>query len=80
MWHAVGCDKCGRSGYSGRMGVYELLLTTDKIRAMIHNRESEADIRTVAQSEGMVTMREDGQRWIEQGVTTEAELLRVTKD
>ncbi len=80
MWHAVGCDKCGRSGYTGRMGVYELLLTTDKIRAMIHNRESEADIRAVAQQEGMVTMREDGQRWIDQGVTTEAELLRVTKD
>ncbi len=80
MWHAVGCDKCGRSGYSGRMGVYELLLTTDKIRAMIHNRESEANIRAVAQIEGMVTMREDGQRWIAQGVTTEAELLRVTKD
>lgn len=79
-WHAVGCEKCGRSGYTGRMGVYELLLTTDKIRAMIHNRESEANIRAVAQEEGMVTMREDGQRWIAQGVTTEAELLRVTKD
>ncbi|MBI3230864.1 MAG: type II secretion system ATPase GspE [Burkholderiales bacterium] len=80
IWHAVGCDKCGRSGYQGRVGVYELLLTTDKIRAMIHNRASEADIRAVAQEEGMVTMREDGQRWLEQGVTTEAELIRVTKD
>jgi general secretion pathway protein E len=79
-WQAVGCDKCGRSGYQGRVGVYELLLTTDQIRAQIHNRASEAEIRTVAQQDGMLTMREDGERWLAEGITTQAELLRVTKD
>ncbi len=79
-WHAVGCDKCGRSGYQGRVGVYELLLTTDPIRAQIHNRASEAEIRLTAQHDGMRTMREDGERWIANGTTTLAELLRVTKD
>jgi len=80
MWHAVGCDKCGMTGYHGRVGVYELLQTTDQIRSQIHDRASEADIRTTAQRDGMRTMREDGERWLADGTTTQAELLRVTKD
>ncbi|HEU4376618.1 MAG TPA: ATPase, T2SS/T4P/T4SS family, partial [Telluria sp.] len=79
-WKAVGCDKCGHTGYHGRVGVYELLETTDDIRAQIHNRASEAEIRAAAQAHGMKTMREDGERWLLSGTTTPAELLRVTKD
>lgn len=79
-WHAVGCEKCGNTGYQGRVGVYELLLTTDEIRAQIHNKASEADIRATAQQNGMRTMREDGERWLIDGTTTQAELLRVTKE
>lgn len=78
--HAVGCDKCGMTGYQGRVGVYELLETTDEIRAQIHNRASEAEVREAAQKTGMKTMREDGERWLRDGTTTQAELLRVTKD
>src|SRR5450830_1026800 len=80
LWHAVGCDKCGMTGYQGRVGVYELLQTTDQIRAQIHDRASEAEIRVTAQHDGMVTMREDGERWLRNGTTTQAELLRVTKE
>ncbi|MES2322052.1 MAG: type II secretion system ATPase GspE [Pseudomonadota bacterium] len=79
-WRAVGCDKCGHTGYQGRVGVYELLQTTDEIRAQIHNRASEAEIRQAAQKVGMKTMREDGERWLRDGTTTPAELMRVTKD
>ena len=79
-WQAVGCDKCGHTGFQGRVGVYELLLTTDQIRAQIHNRASEADIRAAVQKDGMLTMREDGERWLADGTTTQAELLRVTKE
>jgi general secretion pathway protein E len=79
-WKAVGCDKCGHTGYHGRVGVYELLETTEQIRAQIHNRASEAEIRNSAQATGMKTMREDGERWLLDGTTTPAELLRVTKD
>ena len=79
-WHDVGCDKCGNTGYHGRVGIYELLLTTDTIREQIHNRASEADIRASAQRNGMQSMREDGERWLQDGTTTEAELLRVTKE
>jgi general secretion pathway protein E len=78
--HAVGCDKCGMTGYQGRVGVYEMLQTTEEIRAQIHNRASEAEVRAAAQKTGMKTMREDGERWLRDGTTTQAELLRVTKD
>ncbi len=79
-WHAIGCDQCGHTGYQGRVGVYELLQTTDQIRAQIHERASEAQVRAAAQASGMRTMREDGERWLNDGTTTQAELLRVTKD
>ena len=79
-WRAVGCDKCGHTGYHGRVGVYELLETNDAISAQIHNRASEAEIRVAGQKAGMRTMRDDGERFLRAGVTTQAELLRVTKD
>jgi general secretion pathway protein E len=79
QWHAVGCDRCGHTGYQGRVGVYELLETNEKIRAQIHNQVSEAEIRDAALRSGMKTMHDDGERWVREGITTEAELLRVTK-
>jgi general secretion pathway protein E len=78
-WVAVGCDRCGHTGYQGRVGVYELLETNEQIRAQIHNRVSEAEIRDTAIASGMQTMHDDGERWVREGITTEAELLRVTK-
>jgi general secretion pathway protein E len=78
-WVAVGCERCGHTGYHGRVGVYELLETNEQIRAQIHNRVSEAQIRDTALQAGMHTMREDGERWVRDGITTEAELVRVTK-
>jgi general secretion pathway protein E len=80
QWHAVGCEHCGHTGYQGRVGIYELLQTTEEIRAQIHNRASEAEVRATAQAGGMKTMREDGERWLRDGTTTQAELLRVAKD
>ncbi len=79
-WHEVGCDQCGQTGYQGRVGIFELLLATERIRAQIHEQASEADIRVTAQRDGMALMREDGERWVRDGITTEAELLRVTKE
>ena len=79
-WQAVGCEQCGHTGYDGRVGVYELLLATDEIQSLIHQRASEADIQKIAQRDGMQTMRQDGERWLHDGITTQAELLRVTKE
>jgi general secretion pathway protein E len=80
LWHPVGCERCGHTGYHGRVGVYELLETTEQIRSQIHNQASEAEIREAAVKSGMRTMREDGERWVADGTTTRAELLRVVKD
>jgi len=78
--HPVGCEHCGHTGYAGRSGVFELLVTDEAIRAQIHNRASEADIRTAAMAGGMVLMREDGERLVQLGVTSREELVRVTRD
>ena len=78
--HGQGCDTCGQTGYSGRTGLFELLVTTDALRAQIHNRASEADVRAAALAGGMQLMREDGERLIASGVTSREEVLRVTRD
>ncbi|MBP0636005.1 MULTISPECIES: type II secretion system ATPase GspE [unclassified Cupriavidus] len=80
VWHPVGCDKCGQSGYQGRMGVYELLTVGDEIRTMIHRQAPESEIKQVALAHGMHTMRGDAQRWIDSGATSLEEVLRVTRD
>ena len=75
-----GCTHCGHTGYQGRTGVFELLVTDDAIRAQIHQKASEADIRAAALAGGMTLMRVDGERLVQSGVTSREELVRVTRD
>ena len=75
----AGCAACGQTGYAGRTGVFELLLTDDAIRAQIHGQASEADIRQAALASGMVLMRADGQRLVDSGITTRGEIVRGTR-
>jgi len=75
-----GCAHCGQTGYAGRTGIFELLVTDDALRAQIHSRQSEAHIRDAAVAGGMVLMREDGERLVAMGITKPEELLRVTRD
>jgi general secretion pathway protein E len=77
-WHPVGCDKCGQSGYAGRRGVYELLLIDDEIRTLIHRNASDADILAAGRAQGMLTLREDAERWLASGLTSLEEVIRVT--
>ena len=79
-WRAVGCPACARTGFQGRTGIYELLMVDDTIRAQVHERAAEATIRQVALAGGMSTMRDDGQRWVNQGITSLDEVIRVTRD
>ena len=76
----AGCEACGHSGYQGRTGIFELLTTDDALRALIHAQASEADIREAALRGGMRLMRDDGERLVTAGLTTQQELLRVTRD
>lgn len=78
--HGSGCADCGHSGYQGRTGVFELLVADDAIRAHIHRQAAEADIRATALANGMVLMRDDGERLVQTGITSREELLRVTRD
>lgn len=79
-WHPVGCGECGMSGYKGRTGVYELMVADDQIRALIHAEAAESKLLEHAQSQGMRTMREDGDRLVAEGVTSLEEVLRVTRE
>jgi general secretion pathway protein E len=76
----AGCSQCAQSGYQGRTGIFELLVTDDHQRALIHRRASDAEVRQAAIEAGMVLMREDGARLVHAGVTSPEELLRVTRD
>jgi general secretion pathway protein E len=75
-----GCDACGHTGYAGRTGIFELLVATDEVRAQIHQRAAESELRATALRQGMVLMRDDGQRLVDAGITSAQELLRVTRD
>jgi general secretion pathway protein E len=79
-WHPVGCAECGMSGYKGRTGVYELMVADESIRALIHNRAAESQLFVAAESAGMRSMREDGERLVAEGVTSPEEVLRVTRE
>ncbi|MFN8543058.1 MAG: type II secretion system ATPase GspE [Candidatus Binatia bacterium] len=81
--HAVegaGCDECANTGYRGRSGIYELLLVNDAIRSLVLKRSSADAIRDAAIKQGMRTLREDGWKKVRDGVTTVAEVVRVTQE
>ena len=74
---AAGCDRCGGSGYRGRVGLYELLVVSDNIKGMILRGESTLEIGRVAEEEGMIRLRDDGFLKAAAGVTTIEEILRT---
>ncbi|NLF22117.1 MAG: type II/IV secretion system protein, partial [Lentisphaerae bacterium] len=76
----AGCDRCGKTGYRGRGGIFELLQVTDEIESLVIARSSSTDIREQALAQGMRTLRDDGWRRVLNGSTTIAEVLRVTEE
>ncbi|HEY0886424.1 MAG TPA: ATPase, T2SS/T4P/T4SS family [Ramlibacter sp.] len=78
--HGKGCGQCNQGGYQGRTGIFELMVANDQIRAQIHGRASEAEIRAAALEGGMTLMRDDGERLVREGITSREELVRVTRD
>jgi type II secretory ATPase GspE/PulE/Tfp pilus assembly ATPase PilB-like protein len=76
----AGCEQCGRTGYKGRVGIYELLRMDDDIRSAIIARSSAAAIRQIAMKKGMRTLREDALEKVKAGVTTIEEVMRVTTE
>jgi type IV pilus assembly protein PilB len=74
---AVGCDRCGGTGYRGRIGIYEMMVVSGQIKEMILKRVSTGEVSGVAEAEGMARLREDGLIKAARGVTTIEEVLRT---
>lgn len=77
IYKAEGCLRCSHTGYRGRMGVYELLSVSDRIRQLTLQHNSGGEIAQAAVQEGMITLRRDGYFKVREGITTLEETLRV---
>ncbi len=75
----TGCEECRLLGYQGRQGIHELLLVTEALRPLIMNRAPASTIAQRAQADGMRTLRTDGWKKVQTGITTIEEVLRVTQ-
>ncbi len=78
LYKGIGCQVCGNTGFSGRVGIFEVLEMTEEIRELVISRASSDDILRVAEANGMIVMLHDGVRKIFEGVTTLMEVARVT--
>jgi type II secretory ATPase GspE/PulE/Tfp pilus assembly ATPase PilB-like protein len=80
LFRGEGCDACRKTGYKGRVGVYELFIITEEVRSLILRKASTGEIRRKAVENGMVTLREDSWAKARAGFTTVEEILRVTQE
>jgi type IV pilus assembly protein PilB len=80
FYRPVGCDACHQTGYRGRIGIYEVMRISDRLRRMIAQKASEDAIREVAGATGMLTLGDDALAKVKAGVTTAEELLRVVTE
>ena len=79
VWKGMGCDRCRNTGYSGRLGLFELLILDDTLRDKIVANPNVTEFRRVCVERGMKTLRADGFEKVSQGLTTVDEVLRVTQ-
>jgi len=79
FYEGEGCDECKHTGYKSRTAIYEVLVVDSEIRELIMTRKSADIIKEKAVKRGMRTLREDGWEKIKMGLTTPAEVLRVTE-
>ncbi len=78
FYYGKGCEKCNRTGYKGRKGIYELMKISDPIRELINQRAPSVVLKQKAIELGMTTLRQDGIRSIFEGDTTIEEVLKYT--
>ncbi|MEK7131705.1 MAG: ATPase, T2SS/T4P/T4SS family, partial [Patescibacteria group bacterium] len=80
FYKGEGCNRCGQTGYKGRIGIYEILEIDEELIRMINAHATADDIKKYAREHGMITMLEDGLVKAKMGTTSIAEVLRVTKE
>jgi len=78
MYKPKGCDICGGSGYKGRVGIYEVMTMTEEIRALALERQPADAFAAAAVRNGMRRLREEGLEKVMMGLTSLAEVARVT--
>ena len=78
FYHGAGCGKCRNTGYSGRIGIYELLIPDDPMRDRITTSPNVNELRSLAIQSGMKTLREDGIAKVKAGITTVEEVFQAT--
>lgn len=78
VYEPVGCQRCNKTGYFGRMGVFEIMEISPKIKTMISHKNTADEIKTQAVSEGMRTLRVSAARLVKEGVTSYKEILPVS--
>jgi general secretion pathway protein E/type IV pilus assembly protein PilB len=78
LYRGRGCSKCALTGYTGRSGIFEILVINDEIQRMIFNKRSAVEVRQRGREMGMRTLREDGLRKVVIGTTTLNEVLQAT--
>ena len=79
-WRGAGCEQCIGTGYSGRVGIFELMEMNEELRRLIMHNEDASVLTDSARRNGMRNLREDGWEKIDRGVTTVEEVLRVTQE
>jgi general secretion pathway protein E len=79
-YRGAGCEHCFGLGYSGRMGIFELMELDDELRELIMANANAVQLAATARKRGMKTLREDGWLKVEQGLTSAEEVIRVTQD
>ncbi len=79
-WRGKGCAQCGGTGYTSRVGIFEMMELNDEIRTRIMANEDASQLTAAARRYGMRSLREDGWRKIQAGITTVEEVMRVTQE
>jgi len=77
VYAAKGCDECRHTGYRGRIGIYEMLLMSDELRAQVHENTDARSLRAIALREGMRPLRMSGAQKVATGLTTPTEVFNV---
>ena len=79
LFRGTGCSECSKTGYRGRMGIYEIFMVDEEVRRLIYEKVPSNVIRVRARELGMRTLREDGVRKIMAGITTPEEVISITQ-
>jgi type IV pilus assembly protein PilB len=79
VYKGKGCDRCRKTGYSGRLGIYEMMVMDDALRDIVTANPDVNQLRKLCRERGLITLREDGFQKVMKGLTTVDEILRVTE-